>query len=83
MELSDPLPKFLVTRVGVDRGRQRTHMPREPLRQEQISRTPIDVRDGRMPQCMEGIEPVEPGFHLPRPEGELYTPWGDPAPSAL
>ncbi len=74
MELSDPLPEFLIRGVCVDRCRQRAHMPREPLREEQIPRSPIDVRDRGVPQRVEGIEPIEPGLHLPGPEGELNAP---------
>ena len=58
-------------------------MPREPLREEEISRAAVDVGDRRMAQGMKRIEPVEPGLHLPRPEGELNPPRRDPAPSAL
>jgi hypothetical protein len=32
----DPREKLLVARVGVDGGRQRTHVPRKPLRQEEV-----------------------------------------------
>src|SRR2546426_6296832 len=46
-------------------------MPRESLRQEQIPRGSVDVRDRRMAQRVEGIEPVDSRPHLPGPEGEL------------
>ncbi len=83
MELSDPLPEFLITRVRVDRRRQRTHMSREPLGEKEIPRCSVDVRDCGVPQRMERIEPVEPGLHLPRPEGDLDSPRRDPALTSL
>ncbi len=38
MELSDPLPKFLIARVRIHGRRQRRDVPGEPLRQEQVAR---------------------------------------------
>ncbi len=83
MELSDPLPKFLIRGVCVDRCRQWRDVPREPLCKEQIPRGSVDVRDRSMPKSVEGIQPVEPGLHLPRPKGELNTPRRDPALASL
>jgi len=57
--------------MRVDRGGQRRHVPREPLRQKEVPRRPVDGRYRSVAQAMKGVEPVEPGLHLPRPEGEL------------
>ena len=42
--------------MGVDGGRQRAHMPRKPLRQEEVPAGPVDVGHGGMPEGMEGVE---------------------------
>ena len=72
-----PLPHFLITRMRVDRRRQRAHMPRKPLRQEKVPACPIHVCDRGVPQGVEGVEPVKSGPHLPGPESELDSPFGD------
>ena len=62
--------------MGIDDGRQRARVPGEPLRQEEVPRRPINVGDGRMPQRMERVEPVEPGDDLPgAEEGRVPTTW--------
>ena len=45
----EAFPQFLIAGMRVNRRRQRTHMPREPLREEQLSRVPVDVRDRCVP----------------------------------
>ncbi len=78
-----PLPQFLIGGMSVDGRRERAHMPCESLREEQIPRGPVDVRDRSMAEGVQGVEPVEPGLHLPRSEGELNTPRRDPALTSL
>ena len=41
-------PEFLVGRMRVDRRGERAHMPSEPLRQEQVPRGAVDIRDRRV-----------------------------------
>src|SRR5262245_49581864 len=65
--------------MGIDSRGQRAHMPREPLRQEQVPRSSVDVRDRRVPQRVERVEAVEAGLCLPRPEGELDAAGGNAA----
>ena len=54
--------------MGVPHGGRWTGVPGEPLRQEEVSRRPIGARDRRVPQRVEGVEPVEPGDDLPGAE---------------
>ncbi len=77
---TDTLEQLFVARVSIDRRRQGTHMPRKPLRQEQILASPVDVRNGGVPQRMEWIEPVESCLYLPGPEGELDAALADAHP---
>jgi hypothetical protein len=46
-------------------------MPRKSLCQEKVPAGPVDVRDRRVPQRVERVEPVEPGLYLPSPKREL------------
>ncbi len=64
--------------MGVDRGRERAHMPREPLRQEKVPRDAVEVRDCRVPQRVEGVESGRPDDDLGSVERE-----GDPPRDAL
>lgn len=57
--------------MRVDGGCEGRHLPRKSLRQEKVPAGSVDVGDRGVPQRVEGVEPVEPRFHLPRPEGEL------------
>ncbi len=66
-----PYDQFLVARVGVHDSCHRRHVPGKRLSQEQIPGRPIDVRDRRVPQRVEPIQPVEPGPLLPLPPHEL------------
>ena len=52
-------------------------MAGETLSQKKVPARPIDVRDGRVPQRMEGIETVESSLDLPGPEGELNAALAD------
>jgi len=61
----------------VDGGRKGRHVPCKSLRQEKIPAHPVDVGDCRVPQGVEGVEAVEPGLHLPGPEGELDAALAD------
>src|SRR5882672_11239010 len=63
--------------MRVDRGCKGRHVPREPLRQEEVPAGPIDVGDRRVPQRVEGIEAVESSLHLPGPEGKLDAALAD------
>ncbi len=51
-------------------------MPGEPLRQEQVPRSTIDVRNRRLSQRVERVQPVEPSLLLPGPPGELDAAGG-------
>src|SRR5437899_1145125 len=64
--------------MGVDRRRQRRHMPRESLREEQVVRRPVYRRNGRVTDGMKAVQPVEPGLLLPLPPRELDAALGDP-----
>src|SRR2546426_805754 len=70
-------PQFLVARVRVDRRGEWRYMPREPLRQEQVARLPVDIRDRAVTKRMKGVQPVEPSLYLPCPERELDAAGGD------
>jgi len=52
-------------------------VPREPLRQEKVPASPVDIGHRRMPERVEGIEPIESRLHLPCPEGELNAALAD------
>ncbi len=73
-EISQSARHFFVARVGIHGRRQRRHVAGKPLRQEQVPRRPVDVGDRRMPQTVEGVEPIEPGPLLPVPPRELHPP---------
>ena len=64
--------------MSVDGRRQWAHVPGEPLRQEQVPRRPVDVRDGRVTQRVEPVNPVEPRPSLPRRPSVLDATLGDP-----
>lgn len=51
----------------------------ESLRQEQVSRRPVDVRDGGVPQGVEPVDAVKPSLPLPRRPSELDPALRDPA----
>ena len=59
------LPQVFVRRVRVDDRGQRTRVSSEPLRQEKVPRSPVHIRDRRVPKRMEGVEAVEVGGTLP------------------
>jgi hypothetical protein len=63
--------QLLVARVGIHDGRERRHVPGESLGQEEVSACPVDVCDGGVAQCMDGVEPIEPGDPLPVLEDNL------------
>jgi len=75
------LEQFLVARMRVHGRRQRRDVPREPLGQEEVPGPPVDFRHGRMSQAVKGVEPVEPGLHLPRAERELDAAGRDACPA--
>ena len=52
---SNPLPHLLVTRVRVHRCGERRHMPREPLRQDEVSRQSGVNRDPHAPGGVESL----------------------------
>ena len=70
----------LVGRVGVDGCCQRAGVAGEPLRQEEIPRGPVDVRDCRVAKGMEGVDAIQPGLLLPRRPRGLHPPDRQPAP---
>jgi hypothetical protein len=55
-------------------------MPSKPLRQEQILRRPVDVRDRRVPERMEGVEAIEAGLDLKVAEEDLDATLREPSP---
>ena len=57
--------------MSVNRRGQGAHMSRKPLRQEQVPRRPVYVRDRRVAQRVEWIEAVESSPQLPTAESEL------------
>lgn len=59
------LHKFLITRMSVGHDCQRTHVPRESLREEKIPRHTIDVRHRCVRQRVERVETIEPGDDPP------------------
>ena len=59
------------------RPRQRARVPPEPLSQEQVPRSSVDICDRRVPQGVEWIKVIETGLYLPSPEGELDPTLGD------
>jgi hypothetical protein len=73
MEGADPLPHLLVRRVGVNGRRERTRMPREPLRQEEVPAGTVNVGHGGMPHRMEGVQPVESCLDLPGSNAHAAT----------
>ncbi len=70
------LPELLVADVRVDDRRQRARVLREPLGKEEVPRRPVDVGDRRVPQRVDGVEPVEPGDDLPSAEEDLDAALG-------
>jgi hypothetical protein len=52
-------------------------MAGKPLRQEEVFARAIDVGDRRMPQRVEGVEPIESRLHLPGSECELDAALAD------
>mgnify|MGYP003578158608 CR=1 FL=1 len=52
-------------------------MPREPLCQKQVPACSVDVRDGRVPKRVKGVQPVESSLHLPCPKRELDAALAD------
>ena len=69
--------------MRVPDGRQRTHMPRESLGEEEVAGRPIDIRHRRVPQCVEGVKTIEPGDNLPRSEEGLDAVLADPVSTLL
>ena len=55
----DPFSKFLVCGVRIDYRRQRTGVPREPLREEEVLGRPVDVGHRAVPQRVEVVPVVE------------------------
>ena len=53
-------------------------MPRKPLRQEQVPRGPVDVRDRGVPERMEWVQPIEPRLDLQLTEQHLHAALRDP-----
>ena len=70
-EVPDARVQLLVARVGVDGGGQGGYVTGKPLRQEEVPTGPVDVRDRRVAQGVEGVETIESSLHLPGPEGKL------------
>ena len=64
-QASQLAPHLIITGMRVDRRRQRTRVPGEPLRQEQVPRPAVDARDGGMTQAVERIAPIKSGPLLP------------------
>ena len=50
----------------------------EPLLQEQVPAGPVDVGDRGVPEGMEGVEAVEPGFDLPGQKSKPVAALADP-----
>ena len=46
--------QFLITRMRVADGSQRTHMPGKSLGEEKIPRPPVNIRHRRVPERVEG-----------------------------
>jgi hypothetical protein len=74
---SHAFPHLLVARMRIHRCRQRAHVSRKPLRQEQFPACPVDVGDRRVPERMEWLGPIKSGIDLPGPEGELDAALAD------
>jgi hypothetical protein len=53
--------QLLVARMGVAGGRERARMPSEALGQVEVLCGPVDVRDGRVAQGVEGVERLGSG----------------------
>ena len=71
--LSIALAHLLIARVGINGRRQRRHVPRKPLCQEQIPRLPVDRCYRRVAQAVKRIQPIELGSLLPGPPRELHA----------
>jgi hypothetical protein len=69
LEPADLGVQLLVAGMRVSNRRDRVRMPSEPLGQEEILRGPVDVRDGRVPQRVEVVDPLESRDLLPVDEG--------------
>jgi hypothetical protein len=54
-------------------------MPREPLREEQVLRRPIDIRDRRVPERVEGVEAIEARLDLKLAEEDLDSTLREPS----
>jgi hypothetical protein len=54
-------------------------MPREPLRQEQVPRDPVHVRDRRVPKRVERVEAIEACLDLKLTEKDLHAPRSAPS----
>lgn len=78
-QLEDDREQLLIRGMRVDGCRERAGVSREPLRQKEVPRGSLDVRDRGVSQAMEGVETIEPGSKLPRAEGDLNTAFRDPA----
>jgi hypothetical protein len=74
---------LFVTRMRVHRGRQGTHVPRKPLRQEQVAGLPVDICHAAVPQRMKRVQPIKSGPPLPFPPQELHPPLRDPLPGLV
>jgi hypothetical protein len=71
--VANPPDHLLVRGVGVDRGRQGAHVPRKPLRQEQVPRRSVEVSDRQGCEWYSGAE-VSP--KKKRPVGDPLGEWG-------
>lgn len=75
VQIPDPLPELLVGGMRVDRRRQRRDVAGKPLGEVEVPRSPVYVGHRAVTQPMKGIQQVEPGLHLPRPESHLDPAW--------
>ena len=69
--MSHALAQLLATRMCVAHRRHRVRVPREPLREEQVPRGPVDVGDRSVAERMEGVETIEACDQLPSAEEDL------------
>ena len=54
-------------------------MPSESLRTEQVLRSPVDVRDRRVPERMKGVETIEASLDLQLAEQDLDPAFREPS----
>jgi len=80
-QLAHGAEDVLVARRGVDGRGVDALVPSEALHESDVSRGPVGVGQGRVPQGMERERPVETGALLPEAEEEAQRPGSD-APSA-